>query len=64
MHSGLNNSPIPVFICDRRAKAERESRRKAMQARAKKGLLTEDEKLILATEEATHAEDKKECVVM
>jgi len=64
MYSGLNNSPIPVFISDRRAKAERESRRKSMQARAKKGLLTEDEKLILATEEANHAKDKKDCVVM
>lgn len=64
MHPGLNNSPIPVFISDRRAKAERESRRKAMQARAKKGLLTEDEKLILATEEASRAEDKNDCVVM
>ncbi|KAJ6559150.1 hypothetical protein DFH09DRAFT_1162054 [Mycena vulgaris] len=53
---------------DRRAKAERESRRKAMQERAKKGLLSEEEKLTLATEEAGRAQqggdDKKECVIM
>ncbi|KAF7365175.1 Chorismate mutase [Mycena venus] len=48
-----------------RARAERESRRKAMQERAKKGLLSEEEKLALAREEAELAqEDKKECVVM
>lgn len=52
----------------RRARAERESRRKAMMERAKKGLLTEQEKLILAAEEAerargVHSSDK-ECVVM
>jgi hypothetical protein len=52
----------------RRAKEERESRRKAMTERAKRGLLTEDEKLILAQEEAVRAQQgrkkDKECVVM
>lgn len=52
----------------RRARAERESRRKAMMERAKKGLLTEQEKLILAAEEAERAQgvrsSDKECVVM
>ncbi|KAJ6477391.1 hypothetical protein C8R47DRAFT_1140349 [Mycena vitilis] len=53
---------------DRRARAERDSRRKAMLERAKKGLLSEEEKLALATEEAERAqhgeEDKKDCVIM
>jgi len=52
----------------RRAKEERESRRKAMTERAKRGLLTEEEKLILAEEEAARAQGikkaDKECVVM
>jgi len=52
----------------RRAKAERESRRKAMAERAKRGLLTEEEKLIFAEEEAGRAQQEgkvdKECVVM
>ncbi|KAG5648374.1 hypothetical protein DXG03_004946 [Asterophora parasitica] len=54
---------IPFSKTDRRAKAERESRLKAMQARAKKGLLSEEEKAILAAEEKEAAE-KKDCVVM
>ncbi|KAJ7935690.1 hypothetical protein B0H13DRAFT_1949219 [Mycena leptocephala] len=41
---------------DRRARAERESRRKGMLERAKKGLLSEEEKLALATEEAERAQ--------
>ncbi|PSR70464.1 hypothetical protein PHLCEN_2v13615 [Hermanssonia centrifuga] len=48
---------------DRRARAERESRRKAMQARAKKGLLSEEEKAILAAEEAEAATEKDGCVI-
>jgi len=48
----------------RRAKAERESRLKAMQTRARKGLLNEDEKVILAAEEKEAAEKKGDCVVM
>lgn len=52
----------------RRSKAERESRRKAMQERARKGLLSEAEKLAFAAEEAERAQhgedDKKECVIM
>jgi len=39
-----------------------------MQERAKKGLLSEEEKLALATEEAQRAQqggdEKKECVIM
>ncbi|KAI6130005.1 hypothetical protein EDD17DRAFT_1470561 [Pisolithus thermaeus] len=58
----------PLSKTDRRARAERESRRKAMMERAKKGLLTEQEKLILAAEEAERAQgvrsSDKECVVM
>ncbi|KAG1743164.1 uncharacterized protein EDB91DRAFT_1328492 [Suillus paluster] len=55
---------------DRRAKEERESRRKAMTDRAKRGLLTEEEKLILAQQEAARAQEQerrkgdKECLVM
>ncbi|KAG0691897.1 hypothetical protein DFH29DRAFT_818678 [Suillus ampliporus] len=53
---------------DRRAKEERESRRKAMTDRAKRGLLTEEEKLILAQDEAARAQESrkgnKECLVM
>ncbi|KAJ7366920.1 hypothetical protein DFH08DRAFT_835930 [Mycena albidolilacea] len=54
---------------DRRARAERESRRKAMHERAKKGLLSEEEKLALAREEAEDAQQgggdgKKDCVIM
>ncbi|KAJ7459898.1 hypothetical protein FB451DRAFT_1271906 [Mycena latifolia] len=68
--SGAQTPSMPNLFSktDRRAKAERESRRKAMQERAKKGLLSEEEKLALATEEAQHAkqggDDKKECVIM
>jgi hypothetical protein len=35
-----------------------------MQARAKKGLLSEGEKAILAAEEAVIEQDKKNCVIM
>lgn len=35
-----------------------------MQARAKKGLLSEEEKAILAAEEAAIEHNKKECVIM
>ncbi|KAJ7095827.1 hypothetical protein B0H15DRAFT_827259 [Mycena belliarum] len=68
--SGTQTPSMPNLFSktDRRAKAERESRRKAMQDRAKKGLLSEEEKLALATEEAQrtqHGEDgKKECLIM
>ncbi|RDB17982.1 AN1-type zinc finger protein 2A [Hypsizygus marmoreus] len=53
----------PFSKTDRRAKAEKESRRKAMQARAKKGLLTEEEKAILAAEEQ-EGDKKGDCLVM
>ncbi|KAJ8582490.1 hypothetical protein M405DRAFT_876121 [Rhizopogon salebrosus TDB-379] len=53
---------------DRRAKEERKSRHKAMAERAKRGLLTEEEKLIFAEEQAARAQQSvkgdKECVVM
>ncbi|KAI6114335.1 hypothetical protein F5141DRAFT_1105976 [Pisolithus sp. B1] len=69
--SSSNVSPLlsnPLSKTGRRARAERESRRKAMMERAKKGLLTEQEKLILAAEEAERAQgvrsSDKECVVM
>jgi hypothetical protein len=51
-----------------RAKEERKSRHKAMAERAKRGLLTEEEKLIFAEEQAVRAQQSvkgdKECVVM
>ncbi len=52
----------PVYVL-RRAKAERESRIKAMQERAKKGLLSEEEKAVLAVAEAEKAERKDDCVI-
>ncbi|KAG6854641.1 hypothetical protein C0991_003289 [Blastosporella zonata] len=54
----------PFSKTDRRAKAEKESRLKAMQARAKKGLLSEEEKAMLATEQQAAAEKKDDCIVM
>uniref|UniRef100_A0A8H7Y3Y3 AN1-type domain-containing protein n=1 Tax=Psilocybe cubensis TaxID=181762 RepID=A0A8H7Y3Y3_PSICU len=56
-------APLPFSKMDRRARAERESKLRAMQARAKKGLLSEEEKAILAAEEAA-AQEKKDCVIM
>ncbi|KAG6897644.1 hypothetical protein C0992_012623 [Termitomyces sp. T32_za158] len=52
--------PPPIFA---RAKAERESRLRAMQARAKKGLLSEEEKATLAAEEQA-TKRKDDCIVM
>ncbi|KAF8895487.1 hypothetical protein BD779DRAFT_1668753 [Infundibulicybe gibba] len=56
-------SPIPIITWSSRAKAEQESRRKAMEGRAKKGLLTEEEKAILAAEQARKKE-KGDCIIM
>ncbi|KAF8964412.1 hypothetical protein BDZ97DRAFT_1757989 [Flammula alnicola] len=61
--SSSTPSVLPFSKMDRRARAERESKLKAMQARAKKGLLREDEMRILAAEEAA-ARDRKDCVIM
>ncbi|THH20080.1 hypothetical protein EW146_g1182 [Bondarzewia mesenterica] len=50
-----------------RAREERDSRMRAMQARARKGLLSEDEKLILASLEAERSKGggrNKECIIM
>jgi len=52
-----------------RARAELESKRKAMKERARKGLLSEREKQILAEEDALLAEAmakdrKKDCIIM
>lgn len=59
---------IPIlypYISIRRARAERESRRQALQERAKRGLLSEEEKVILAKEEAESAMEKKnDCVII
>ncbi|KAF8195460.1 hypothetical protein BJ912DRAFT_957039 [Pholiota molesta] len=57
-------SVIPFSGMDRRARAERESRLKAMQARAKKGLLGDEERAILAAEEAAAHERKGDCLIM
>ncbi|KIY50370.1 hypothetical protein FISHEDRAFT_39820 [Fistulina hepatica ATCC 64428] len=58
--------PAVFSTTERRARSERESRRRALQERAKKGLLSEQEKLILAAEEAEAASKKQgeDCVVM
>ncbi|KIM89220.1 hypothetical protein PILCRDRAFT_84955 [Piloderma croceum F 1598] len=57
-----SHSTNPFSKTDRRAKAEKESRRRAMEARAKKGLLTEEEKVILEAE--NNKEKKDDCLVM
>ena len=54
--------PLPSFLLFSRARAERESRLKAMQGRAKKGLLSEEEKQILAQEEANKGKGD-DCVI-
>jgi len=54
--------PHPFSKADRRAKAERNSRRKAMQERAKKGLLSEEEKAALAADDSSAK--KGDCTVM
>ncbi|KAJ3881696.1 hypothetical protein F5051DRAFT_396271 [Lentinula edodes] len=59
--------PNPFSKVDRRAKLERESMRRALQERAKKGLLTEEEKLRLASQEAEDAQERGkrgDCVLM
>ncbi|KAJ7175898.1 hypothetical protein C8R46DRAFT_990091 [Mycena filopes] len=66
--SSAPSKPNLFSKTDRRSRAERDSRRKALQERARKGLLSEAEKLAFAAEEAERAqhegEDKKECVIM
>ncbi|KAF8158114.1 hypothetical protein B0H34DRAFT_707581 [Crassisporium funariophilum] len=62
--SAPNKTSLPFNKTDRRAKAERESKRKAMKAREAKGLLSEEEKATLAAEEAALAQEKKDCVIM
>ncbi|KAI0259832.1 hypothetical protein BC834DRAFT_904193 [Gloeopeniophorella convolvens] len=56
----------PFSKTDRRSKQEKESQLRAMRARAQKGLLSEDEKVILASLEAerAHGHGDKDCVVM
>ncbi|KAI0061412.1 hypothetical protein BV25DRAFT_1838930 [Artomyces pyxidatus] len=61
------NLPHLFSKTDRRAKQERESQRRAMQARASKGLLSAEEKTILAALEAERAQGvdgDKGCVMM
>ncbi|KAJ8080559.1 hypothetical protein PM082_017393 [Marasmius tenuissimus] len=58
--------PPPIFATAR-ARAERDSRKKALRERAKKGLLSEQEKAQLAAAEAEDAaeeKDKKDCIIM
>ncbi|KAG8928038.1 hypothetical protein FRC02_007432 [Tulasnella sp. 418] len=55
----INN---PFNKTDRRTRAEDESRRKALKAREKKGILTEADKKYLA--ELKAAKDDKDCVIM
>ncbi|KAI0304505.1 hypothetical protein B0F90DRAFT_1809310 [Multifurca ochricompacta] len=56
----------PFSKADRRSRQEKESQIRAMRARAQKGLLSEDEKVILASLEAerAHGHGDKDCVVM
>ncbi|KAH9969493.1 hypothetical protein BC827DRAFT_1160228 [Russula dissimulans] len=64
---GNSSRPKPFSKTDRRSRQERDSQIRAMRARAQKGLLSEDEKVILATletERAHGSRDKKDCVVM
>ncbi|KAI3607698.1 sec14 cytosolic factor [Moniliophthora roreri] len=62
--STLSSHSNPFSKTDRRAKAERESQKKALKERAKKGLLSEEEKLRLATAEAegNQQDDKKDAL--
>ncbi|KAI9443113.1 hypothetical protein H4582DRAFT_1922465 [Lactarius indigo] len=62
--SGSKHSPFSKT--DRRSKQEKESQIRAMRARAQKGLLSEEEKVILASLEAerAHGFGNKDCVVM
>ncbi|KAF9523608.1 hypothetical protein CPB83DRAFT_951338 [Crepidotus variabilis] len=55
--------PFAKMKTNSRAKAERESRLKAMRARAQKGLLSDEQLVILEAEEAA-AKDGKDCIVM
>ncbi|KAI0087861.1 hypothetical protein BDY19DRAFT_953556 [Irpex rosettiformis] len=57
------NTHNPFSKTDRRAKAERESRLKAMQARAQKGLLSDEEKAILDAELEEAGKKKDDCVI-
>ncbi|KAH9971923.1 hypothetical protein BGW80DRAFT_407890 [Lactifluus volemus] len=62
-NSSISN---PFSKTERRSKQERESQIRAMRARAQKGLLSDDEKVILASLEAqrSHGSNDKDCVVM
>ncbi|KAF4590821.1 hypothetical protein EYR40_009418 [Pleurotus pulmonarius] len=64
----FNNDNKPPRVIDPMSfvprSSERESRRKAMEARAKKGLLTEEEKAKWAAEEAEAQDNKGDCSVM
>ncbi|TFL01271.1 hypothetical protein BDV98DRAFT_507616 [Pterulicium gracile] len=72
--SSPKSPPIdnPFSKTNRRAKAENESRYKAMERRAQKGLLSEQEKVIFAEEQAARGKSSakggdgkgKDCVVM
>lgn len=67
--SGLLDNVLSLLYLDhRRARAEAESRRKALQERAKKGLLTAEEKAKLEEEEkelrsGAQKKDKDGCIV-
>ncbi|KDE08486.1 hypothetical protein MVLG_01267 [Microbotryum lychnidis-dioicae p1A1 Lamole] len=65
-HKILNNLGVPTKI-DKRVMAEQQSALKGLEARAKKGLLSEDEKVKYATMRAMHAKQsgdgKDECLV-
>jgi len=57
----LRNRLDSIYVS--RAKAERESRLKAMEERARKGLLSEEEKDILAAELAGDKPGKGDCII-
>ncbi|KAF8501087.1 hypothetical protein F5888DRAFT_1678979 [Russula emetica] len=66
--SGTNTSHSKKIFSktDRRSKQEKDSQIRAMRARAQRGLLSEDEKVILATLEAerAHGSGDKDCLIM
>ncbi|KZV73757.1 hypothetical protein PENSPDRAFT_742281 [Peniophora sp. CONT] len=69
--SSTTNSPMTTHASttDARSRAELESQRRAMRERDRKGLLSEEEKVILAELEAQHATGRgggrdKECLIM
>ncbi|KZS93625.1 hypothetical protein SISNIDRAFT_474213 [Sistotremastrum niveocremeum HHB9708] len=58
-----SQTPAPFSKTDRRAKAERESQRRALQERAKKGLLSPEEKAKVDADLAEAKKEKDGCII-